>query len=249
MRNKIEILVTFGFLFIATMVVGQIQYGTIEYEVTVNLEKRFPSTSSGPNFGGGRGGRMQSASNRYLTEKATLYFNDTVSVFVTEAQESMMDQNRTYLTNTKVSLESGYAETQINLLGELFLVKDELPIYVWKFTSKERQIAGKMAKQAITQIDENTTIYAWFDTDVYPSVGPEGFRGLPGAILGLAYEDGSVTYFAKSIQTNYVNAFEQFPNERIRNTYDRTTFKEEFEGKYKEDHRLYYLVRDLLNFM
>ncbi|MCX6292662.1 MAG: hypothetical protein NT126_13025 [Bacteroidetes bacterium] len=30
--------------------------------------------------------------------------------------------------------------------------------------------------------------------------GPESFVGLPGAILGLATEDGSVIYFAKNVE-------------------------------------------------
>jgi GLPGLI family protein len=33
-----------------------------------------------------------------------------------------------------------------------------------------------------------------------PSVGPEGFCGLPGTILGLATEDGGIIYFAKKIE-------------------------------------------------
>jgi GLPGLI family protein len=33
-----------------------------------------------------------------------------------------------------------------------------------------------------------------------PSIGPEGFCGLPGTILGLATEDGGIIYFAKKIE-------------------------------------------------
>jgi GLPGLI family protein len=36
------------------------------------------------------------------------------------------------------------------------------------------------------------------------SIGPEGISGLPGAILGLAREDGSIVYFAK----RYTNEFD-----------------------------------------
>jgi GLPGLI family protein len=31
-------------------------------------------------------------------------------------------------------------------------------------------------------------------------VGPEGFSGLPGTILGVATEDGGIIYFAKKIE-------------------------------------------------
>lgn len=33
-----------------------------------------------------------------------------------------------------------------------------------------------------------------------PSIGPESFLGLPGAILGMATEDGGVIYFAKRVE-------------------------------------------------
>lgn len=39
-----------------------------------------------------------------------------------------------------------------------------------------------------------------------PTVGPEGFGGLPGTILGLATEDGSMVYFAKKIEAMEVPA-------------------------------------------
>jgi GLPGLI family protein len=49
-------------------------------------------------------------------------------------------------------------------------------------------------------MNDSTRIYAWFSVDIVPSIGPEGFEGLPGAILGLATEDGSVIYFAKEVK-------------------------------------------------
>jgi GLPGLI family protein len=49
-------------------------------------------------------------------------------------------------------------------------------------------------------MNDSTRIYAWFSVEVVPSIGPEGFGGLPGAILGLATEDGSVIYFAKTVE-------------------------------------------------
>jgi GLPGLI family protein len=52
---------------------------------------------------------------------------------------------------------------------------------------------------ALWQADSMHTFYAWFAPDLICSTGPESYNGLPGAILGLAKEDGSVTYFATSV--------------------------------------------------
>jgi GLPGLI family protein len=49
-------------------------------------------------------------------------------------------------------------------------------------------------------MNDSTRIYAWFASEIVPSFGPEGFEGLPGAILGLATEDGGVIYFAKEVK-------------------------------------------------
>ena len=49
-------------------------------------------------------------------------------------------------------------------------------------------------------MNDSTRIYVWYTDDIVPSVGPESFCGLPGAILGLATEDGGVIYFAKSVE-------------------------------------------------
>ena len=54
-------------------------------------------------------------------------------------------------------------------------------------------------KNGIWEMNDSTRIYAWFSVDIVPSIGPEGFSGLPGAILGLATENGGVIYFAKSV--------------------------------------------------
>ena len=48
--------------------------------------------------------------------------------------------------------------------------------------------------------NDSTRIYAWYATELTTSIGPEGYCGLPGVILGLATEDGGIVYFAKSVE-------------------------------------------------
>ena len=35
--------------------------------------------------------------------------------------------------------------------------------------------------------------------NILPSIGPEGFCGLPGTIMGIATEDGGIIYFADKV--------------------------------------------------
>jgi GLPGLI family protein len=57
--------------------------------------------------------------------------------------------------------------------------------------------------KAIWQKNDSTRIYAWFSPMISASIGPEGISGLPGAILGLAREDGSVVYFANRFSNEF----------------------------------------------
>ena len=75
-----------------------------------------------------------------------------------------------------------------------------MTIREWKITESKRKLGGYMCRKAIWEPNDSTRIYAWFSTDIVPSVGPEGFYGLPGAILGLATEDGGIIYFATEVE-------------------------------------------------
>jgi GLPGLI family protein len=63
-----------------------------------------------------------------------------------------------------------------------------------------------MCRKAVWEMNDSTRIYAWFSPNIVPSVGPEGFYGLPGAILGLATENGAIVYFATEIKEVSVEA-------------------------------------------
>lgn len=248
-NNKYPLLFGLWCMLLAPTLWGQIHYGAITYEITINLNKRFPSINQQNTHGfGNTRGQNRDSNTQYLVENATLYFNDSVSIFITHPPESMRDLNRTFLTSTQINLNDKMLQTHINLFGEEFTIHDSLPQRIWKFTSRERLIAGKMAKQAITQVNDSTTIYAWFDPDFFYSIGPESYSGLPGAILGLAYEDGSITYFAQKIDTNYPEMQGQFLNLATRNVMTRKHFITTFNEKYNAAHRYYQLIKDMLVF-
>ena len=88
----------------------------------------------------------------------------------------------------------------MNMMGSAMTVKDTLKPRVWKVTESKRKIAGYICRKSMLEINDSTRLYAWFTVDLVPSIGPEGFDGLPGAILGFANEDGSIVYFAKRVE-------------------------------------------------
>lgn len=187
--NKIILL-----LFVLISVVSRAQLvreGKIVYERRTNLYKIFDDE------------RMRSfikEKDKIKIENFSLYFNDSVSLFSyiqpeTPDQMSWATMKNTVYTSFQVEKRSLFME----MMGNSMLVTDSLVQRQWKITDKTRKIAGYECIRAIWQKDDTTRIYAWFTTDIIPTVGPESVQGLPGAVLGLAKEDGSVVYFATSV--------------------------------------------------
>lgn len=169
-----------------------ISSGKIVYERRTNLEKRYTDK---------RMRRMITEENKIKMESFSFYFNDTVSVFkpiLSDVQDPMG-----WMTSKNSYLQSLKTEKQLivfNLFGQNTYIKDSLPQRNWKITENKRNICGYECRKAIYQKNDSTRIYAWYSPEIVPSVGPEGFCGLPGTILGIATEDGGIIYFAKTVE-------------------------------------------------
>ncbi len=172
---------------------AQIKAGKITYERKINLAKKYRDN-------------LQFVTNikeedRIKSDIFELSFNDTLSYFgpqLSDVRERMAfasSKNEHYrrLSNTNIL-------TIKDVYGEKVYVNDSMPIRRWQITDNERKIAGYNCRKAIWNADDSTRIYAWYSIEVMPSIGPETFGGLPGAILGLASEDGGIVYFAKSVE-------------------------------------------------
>ncbi len=167
--------------------------GKITYERRTNLLKKFDDE---------RMRQMINEKNKIKTEEFTLFFTDSVSNFAYLPPEAGGDQMSwmTMKNAVFVNLKTETKNVYYDMWGTQLVVNDSLSQRVWKITDKTRDIAGYKCTRAIWQKNDTTRIYAWFTTDIAPSVGPETIGGLPGAILGLATEDGGVVYFAKKVE-------------------------------------------------
>jgi GLPGLI family protein len=87
------------------------------------------------------------------------------------------------------------------LLGNKYLIEDDLPKYKWKILNELRDIAGYVCMKAET-IDTITKapIHAWFTDKIPARLGPEGFLGLPGMILAMEFNTDDVTIEATKIE-------------------------------------------------
>lgn len=174
--------------------IGQITSGKIVFERKSNLKKLM---GDNPRFKD-----MINDDNKTMIDRFTLYFTEEKSAFIpieSEEPQGMLG-NFTQENTVIQDIEKQQNSIEMDLFGSKIYIQDSIVKREWKITDSKRTLAGHVCRKAIWNKDDTTRIYAWFTVDIVPSIGPEGFAGLPGAILGLATEDGSIIYFAKEVE-------------------------------------------------
>lgn len=187
-------IVLFLFCIFVVGLKAQITQGKIIYERKTNLYKKYKDDDVK---------EWLREEDKNKVDVFELYFTDSSSVF--KPQDSDLKERMSWATSKNVVYQQ-YAQnkrlTIKSLWGEKMYVEDTLYKREWKITDSKRVISGYNCRKAIWQANDSTRIYAWYCEEIVPSIGPESFYGLPGAILGLATEDGGVIYFAKTIEVS-----------------------------------------------
>ena len=106
-----------------------------------------------------------------------------------------------------------------DLMGKIFLIKDNLVSYDWELTGETKNIGNYTCYKAVFEKEEESieikmldgevkeekgikkrTIVAWYTTDIPISNGPKNYGGLPGLILEV--NDGNETIVCSEIILN-----------------------------------------------
>lgn len=181
-------------LLIPVSLFGQITTGRVVYERKTNLMKTVGKNPRMKNF--------ITEENKYRIEDFELFFDDSVSVYKNIPANTSEQGFMKYMTSRNTVYQDLSKNEKIILMdlwGTETILKDSIETRHWKITESKRKISNYMCRKAIWEMNDSTRIYAWFTSELVPTVGPEGFGGLPGTILGLATEDGGVIYFAKEV--------------------------------------------------
>jgi len=208
-------LMTFGFSHAQIITSGR-----IVFERKTNLEKKFNDA------------RMKDWLNgkKDKVDQFELLFNDTISIF--KPIETDEVDRLSWATSKSTVLQNTTLNEKLFLLdvaGQQIFVKDTITPREWKITDSKRTIDKYRCRKAVYEKNDSTRLYAWYAVDIVPSIGPEGFGGLPGAILGLATEDGGIIYFAKSVEFNEPKAESFVVNTKKKDVYTPESLKEKFE--------------------
>lgn len=213
---------TLAFVLLSTVSIAQLTQGSITFERRTNLKK---TVGDNP-----RVSRFLNDDNKIRKENFELKFNQTSSVFkhIENEDEEDIGMMKYFTQRNTVyqDLDNNGFMVILNSWGQPMYLQDSISIRLWKVTESKRKFAGYMCYKSIWEMNDSTRIYAWFCPDIVPSVGPEGFSGLPGAILGLATEDGGVVYYATEVKEMEVTAETTDFTEYMDETYTKEELKE-----------------------
>ena len=199
--------------------------GKITYERRTNLMKRYNDP---------RMKRFVNEDNKIKNEEFTLTFNDSISYFKPVPTNTVDEM--AWMTTKNQYYQFLNQEKQVSILsifGQDIYIRDSLPARPWKITDNKRVINGYNCRKAVYQKNDSTRIYAWYTNSITPSVGPEGFCGLPGLIMGIATEDGGIIYFAKKVEILQSVPAETFTIDPGKNKYyTMSEFRAKIEKEY-----------------
>ncbi len=211
-----KLLVALVAIIISANSFAQVTAGRVVYERRTNLKKVYKDDK--------RISESLKEKDKYRNENFELLFNESGSSFkfiepdVEEGPGWMkfLTQRHTVYQNQ----EEDQITVILDFMGSIANMQDSLTERTWKITNRTREFDGYKCTRAIWEMNDSTRIYAWFSPDIVPVCGPEGMNGLPGLILGLATEDGSVIYFAEEVEIMEVTD-EMIAVPEMKEVYDR----------------------------
>jgi len=235
--------------FIVVMIVNFLSFsqgksGKIVFERKTNLEKKMGDIKE-PWVEGFL------ATNKIKKEYFELYFSDSTAIFKPVVSDE--EDESSWATSKNTVLQNFKKNERLIVFDlwqqEEFFITGQNSTYNWKITNSKRKIGNYECQKAIWQKNDSTRLYAWFTNEILASVGPEGFNGLPGAILGIATEDGGVIYFAKSVELLSVKDEVFKLNIKKKNLLTLDEFIEKIEKQLGDDPWGKNLVLDLFRWM
>lgn len=183
-----------------TDAIGQanfIEAAKVEYEKVVNMHKLM---DDGDDWFADFKKRMPALRKLYFD----LYLAGNQS-FYKPGKETIDDKymgwgDLTEGNHAYLNLAAGTVVHQKQIYEEKFLVSDSLLHIEWKLMDETRSIAGYECRKALGRFNDSLYVIAFYTDEILINAGPEGFHGLPGLILGVAFPRIHTTWFATKVE-------------------------------------------------
>ncbi|HNR07087.1 MAG TPA: GLPGLI family protein [Saprospiraceae bacterium] len=164
--------------------------------------------------------------------KESLYKNDTGNEDLDVSNSEGGGEIRMVMRNPESILYTDLAANSIvhsqEFFGKQFLITGAPQKRSWKITSEQKTLLDMTCQKAVLQ-DTSMQVVAWFTTQIPAAFGPNGYSGLPGAILSMELDKGIRTITATKIEFREVS-----PEEIVKPDKGKKVSTEEFEKIRKE---------------
>jgi GLPGLI family protein len=114
-----------------------------------------------------------------------------------QARAVDMQAPKAVLQKLYFDLEENELIRQVEFMGRLFLVSDDIETRPWKLTNKTTKILDYTCMSAEI-IQDGKTVVAYFTSEIPLPIGPDEYFGLPGLVLAVEV-DGATAFLATSI--------------------------------------------------
>jgi GLPGLI family protein len=180
---------------------AQTRQGTVVYERKIDMYRHIKDE------------QMKAMIPQFQTAQYALSFSDSVSVYRAVPKDEAPDPFEDNGGNRIVIKMSGPGDDGIlyrnfvtgrsleeaSLEDNKYIVADTATALTWKLSDDTREILGHTCKKAVTTTRRGAVV-AWYAPDIPVPAGPDHFGGLPGTILSLVIDSGSVVYTAIRLQ-------------------------------------------------
>lgn len=143
--------------------------------------------------------------------KKVLYFSPDATLYVADKSKEKENNDADQINGnmhmrihmdvpediTYTSVKDNKLIEQRDFMGRRFLVTSDIEKARWKLTGNQKTILNYPCQEAVMQKDKDT-ITAWFTAAIPVSAGPQGYSGLPGAILE-AKQNSNMVIQAESV--------------------------------------------------
>jgi GLPGLI family protein len=178
---------------------AQSSEGVINYEMKVNMHRNIPKENEG----------MKQMIPEFRTSQQQLFFTAEESLY--KPLEEDDDEEFNDGNGAQIRMRMPQSEVYVKpsdekiiemreFLDKKYLINDTLKAKGWKLGTGAKTILGYECKDAMRYDEERKqTVVAWFTNKLRPSLGPDRFCALPGAVLEVNVNEGERTLTAKKI--------------------------------------------------
>jgi len=191
---------------------GQVHYGMIEYEVTIDIHRNIPPERE----------ELKAMIPQFQTVPYQLIFNDTESLYKPKDDPDAdlsrgrgpgggggMRMMRVPRAETHINKTSREVTVAQDFMGTNYLIAESLEIAPWRIGDQVMDIEGYMCMMAwYTDTVQNQEITAWFTPQIQPFLGPDRYVTLPGTVLAVDVNNGERVWVARKIEIREVRSSE-----------------------------------------